>query len=355
MARSDLMIFLYYFIGAFFLSLLINMLFLKFAKTLGIRGNGDAIIRWGNLSKPSFGGISFYLVFLISFVAYFLFFSRGYELQDKRLIGLFIASSFAFLMGLADDAYNTRPLLKLFVQICCGIILVITDKYIILFDYPLWNYLLTIFWVVAVMNSINMLDNMDAIATIVSIVIISAILILIFLIQDFTDPNIIILTGILSSLLGFLIFNWHPSKLYMGDTGSQFLGIFLATMAIKYFWNNTSASNCPILSRQFIIVILAFIVPIIDTTVVVVNRLLKGRSPFVGGRDHTTHYLFFNGITERRIAILYGGISFFSLLLSIYIIHYISDWNYIHVILFSLYFLFLFGILFRVTRKNRYV
>lgn len=352
MGEHGVVVYVLYFIGMFCLSLLMNTLFLKFSKTLGIRNNGETVIRWGSLSKPSFGGISFYLVFLISFITYFLLFDQNQNLENTRLFGLFIACSLAFLMGLADDAYNTRPLLKFMVQILCGIILILFNGDIHLFDTPSWNYLLTIFWVVAIMNSINMLDNMDAITTIVSMVIIFVVLFMIFFMMEFSNAHIIILTGVLASLAGFLFFNWHPSKLYMGDTGSQFLGVFLATIGIKYFWNAPDASGNLEVSRQFLIVILAFTIPVIDTTVVVINRLLKGHSPFIGGKDHTTHHLFFNGFSEKRIAISYGAISFFSLSLVAYILHYIVEWKFIHIALFGGYFLLMFILLFRVTRKN---
>lgn len=352
MGEESFKICLFYFTGMFGLSLLINNLFLKFSKTLGIRNNNETIVRWGSLSKPSFGGISFYLSFLISFIVYFLLFDQNEEVQNKRLIGLFIACSLAFLMGLADDAYNTRPLLKFFAQVACGIILIMSDKYIIFFDNPAWNYLLTLFWVVAVMNSINMLDNMDAITTVVSMAIIFAILFMLFFTKDYSNAHIIILTGALASLSGFLFFNWHPSKLYMGDTGSQFLGILLATMGIKYFWNAPDMHGNLEVSRQFLIVALAFIIPAADTTTVIINRLLKGRSPFIGGKDHTTHHLFFNGVTERRIALLYAAISLVSLSLVVYILYYIDKWNNIYTGIFGGYFLLIFALLFRVTRKN---
>ena len=353
MNTEGVRIYIYYFIGMFITSLLINNLFLKFAKTLGIRNNSEeTVIRWGSLSKPSFGGISFYLTFLISFISYFLLFNQNGDLQNKRLFGLFIACSLAFFMGLADDAYNTRPMLKFFVQVLCGIILVVSGWFITLFETPFLNYLLTVFWIVAVMNSINMLDNMDAITTVVSMMIIFVVITIIFFTHDFPNSHIIILTGVLASLSGFLFFNWYPSKLYMGDTGSQFLGIFLAAIGIKYFWNAPDVNGNIIVSRQLLIVMLAFIIPTIDTTVVIINRLLKRSSPFVGGKDHTTHHLFFYGFSERRIAVLYGGISLLSLLFVIYIIQYLTMWNNMYLAAFGGYFLLIFVLLFRVTRKK---
>ena len=270
---------------------------------------------------------------------------------DNRLLGLLASCTLAFLLGLSDDAYNTRPLLKLIIQICCGLILISTGTHISIFENMYINYALSLFWVVALMNSINMLDNMDGITTIVSITIIMSALFILYLNKNGYSIHTIILIGVLSALIGFLFFNWHPAKMFMGDTGSQFLGLFLAAMGITYFWNTPDLHGELIQSKQFFVTILTFAIPIIDTTVVVINRLRKGKSPFIGGKDHTTHHFFFMGLTEKRIALMYAGICFVSMFFNYLIITYIQDWGYIHITLFSIYFLILFRFLYAPTRR----
>ncbi|MDQ3047610.1 MAG: undecaprenyl/decaprenyl-phosphate alpha-N-acetylglucosaminyl 1-phosphate transferase [Bacteroidota bacterium] len=341
-----------YFLATVILSFLINGLFLKFASTLGIRNPNETIIRWSPAVKPSLGGISFYLIFLLSVASYSIFFEHSQIILNKQLIGLLASCTLAFLMGLSDDAYNTKPFLKLIIQVCCAIILISTGTYISLFDQNYLNYILTVFWVVGLMNSINMLDNMDAITTVVSIIIIISALVILYINGDGYSIHIIILIGVLSALIGFLFFNWHPSKMFMGDTGSQFLGLFLAAMGITYFWNTPDTQGKLIQSKQFFVTILAFAIPIIDTTTVVINRLLKKKSPFIGGKDHTTHSLFYMGVTEKRIAILYAGICFTSLFFNLLIIKYIENWGYLHILLFSVYFISLFWLLYSPSRKN---
>ena len=340
-----------YFIGTVILSFLINGLFLKFASNLGIRNSSETIIRWSPSAKPSLGGISFYLIFLISVASYSIFFNQTRAVIDNRLLGLLASCTLAFLLGLSDDAYNTRPLLKLIIQICCGLILISTGTHISIFENMYINYALSLFWVVALMNSINMLDNMDGITTIVSITIIMSALFILYLNKNGYSIHTIILIGVLSALIGFLFFNWHPAKMFMGDTGSQFLGLFLAAMGITYFWNTPDLHGELIQSKQFFVTILTFAIPIIDTTVVVINRLRKGKSPFIGGKDHTTHHFFFMGLTEKRIALMYAGICFVSMFFNYLIITYIQDWGYIHITLFSIYFLILFRFLYAPTRR----
>ena len=339
---------------SFIFSFLINSLFLRFSKTLGIRDKKETVIRWASTSKPAFGGISFYIVFLLSFTSYSMFFESQEVLLNKKIVGLLGTATLAFMMGLADDAYNTRPFLKLFVQILCGTILCYSGIHIGIFPSMILNYLITIIWIIGIMNSVNMLDNMDSIAAIVSIFIFTTAAVLIYLSNVQNNIYFLILIGLIGSLSGFLIFNWHPSKLYMGDTGSQVIGLMLGAIGIIYFWNDSSSMNDSIsVSRQIIIVATAFILPISDTTIVVINRLSKRQSPFIGGRDHTTHNLFFRGITEKRIALLFAGLSLISIFFTLYILKFVSQWNYFYTIICSLYCILLFGLLFYPTKIKK--
>ncbi len=293
----------------FIFSLLINYILLRFAQTLGIRNKEEYQARWNSNAKPALGGISFYVIFLFSFIFTLLLphSDFGFNLQ---IVGILIAATLAFLMGLADDAFNTQPLLKFLTQVFCAFIIIFSGHSVVIFENQFINYLITIFWVVGIMNSINMLDNMDGITTIISIVIGLFIVALNISLFNTGSYSTTLNLGVLGALFGFLVYNFHPSKMFMGDTGSQFLGLFLAVMGIDNCWNSPNShliGGFPLLN--IILVILVFLIPLTDTFTVVFNRLRAGRSPFVGGKDHTTHHLFFKGITEKRIAILYFLIS----------------------------------------------
>ncbi|MCH7535882.1 MAG: undecaprenyl/decaprenyl-phosphate alpha-N-acetylglucosaminyl 1-phosphate transferase [Bacteroidetes bacterium] len=271
-------------------------------------------------------------------------------MRNIQFIGLLFTTTLAFLMGLADDAYNTKPLLKLFVQISCGVIFVITDTKIQLFSNQLLNSVCTVMWVVGIMNSINMLDNMDAITASVSAIIILAAIALIILKQDYSSIYLLIFIGVLASLIGFLFFNWHPSRMHMGDTGSQFLGLLLAFVGVTYFWNGEDIEGNKILSKQIISSLLIFIIPLSDTITVIINRMLNRKSPFVGGKDHTTHYLHYLGMSDRQIALGFTGITLISLMLSVFFINYIKTWSDTIIILFSIYIASVFGLLYYATK-----
>ena len=213
------------------------------------------------------------------------------------------------------------------------------------------NYIITIVWVVGIMNSLNMLDNMDAISTTVSIsIILSALTVMLFH-QEYNSVYFIIMIGVMASLAGFLFFNWHPSKMYMGDTGSQFLGVFLAAMGIRYLWNAEPPSGDLISARNLFLPIIVFLMPLIDTTTVVINRMSKGKSPFIGGKDHTTHALAYLGLSDRQVALVFWAVTLMSLLLVIIMEKYLKQWTHIYSVLFSAYILTMFSIFFYAARS----
>lgn len=300
------------------------------------------------MAKPAFGGIGFYLVFLLSISTYFIVFSSGEETFNLQLAGIIGAVSLGFLLGLADDAYNTIPLLKFLAQIACGLILIATGTHINFFESDWLNYFFSLLWVVGLMNSINMLDNMDAVATVASLTAIFSMIVAFFFHGADTDIYFFILLCTSVSSLAFLIFNWHPSKMFMGDTGSQFLGVFLAAFSIKLLWNlpmETASSNI----SPLLLPLLAFLIPLCDTTTVFINRLSKGSSPFIGGKDHTTHYLSYFGWKDPQIAMGIAGIGFVSLLGTFLLLYTNVPAIYLSIFLFF-YMAIVFGILFMLTR-----
>ncbi len=333
--QNNISLFIVITIGiTFIFSIVINSILLKFSQTLGIRQQSmQKEIRWNPSVRPSVGGISFFVIFLITFIILnFINNLLPLHYNNLKIIGVFIVCTIAFLMGLADDAYNTQPLLKFIAQLICGLVLYFTGTKINIFTNEAFNFGLTLFWVIGLMNSINMLDNMEGITTIVSIVTLIFAVVLNLNLNLILTPLPILSLGILGALLGFLVYNWHPAKMFMGDTGSQFLGAFLAVIGVDYCWNSFSLINNswfsvnPIL-MGFLSIALVFVLPLTDTITVSINRIKRGQSPFIGGKDHTTHHLFFKGITEKRIAILFCGIGLTGISLALnQILNYQLNW-----------------------------
>lgn len=343
-----------FFASSVIFSLMINILFLRFFKTLGIRNNSDGtIIRWGALSKPSIGGITFYIIFLLSLASYSILFEPNQDSFQLGFVGLLLSCGAGFIIGLADDAYNTRPWLKFGIQLLCGVILILTGISINIFSNELANYALTLFWVVGIMNSINMLDNMDGITATVSIGIIGNTIYRIIHNGDITNVHLLVLIGVFASLVAFLRFNWNPSKMYMGDTGSQFLGVFLAAMGIIYFWNDPYSTGNIATGKLIAATAMTFMLPILDTTVVVVNRISSGRSPFVGGKDHTTHSLALLGLSDRQVALVFVSLATISIGLNVVIEEFLGNWQHVYSFSFAIYFFSLLSFFFYTTRNKR--
>lgn len=341
------------FLLALCFTLLVNSLFMRFFRTFGIRENAPGLVRWNASSKPAFGGIGFFIVFLFAFAAFNVLFPQASDPFRPELLGLLAATGLGFLMGLADDAYDTRPVLKFLVQVACGLLLLATGTAVDLFHVPLLDQIFTVLWVVGMMNAINMLDNMDAITSVVSLAILAAALLMQLLTGAAADMNAVVMIAVCGALGGFLFFNWYPSRMYMGDTGSQFLGVLLAFVGIRFFWNAPSIEGRWEQDRQVVSAVVVFLLPIVDTSVVTINRLLKGRSPFVGGRDHTTHHLSYAGYSDGQVALIFIGLSLLHVFLTFVMCRYIPVWSGLYTALFGGYALALFLTLFILTRRTR--
>lgn len=184
---------------------------------------------------------------------------------------------------------------------------------------------------------------MDGITASVSIVILLGLISIVIIGAEILDLNIVyILLAVVASLVGFLYHNWSPAKMYMGDAGSQFLGIFLAVFSIVLIWNVRDVNGTEFQFRQFVLPALLFIIPLIDTITVTFRRLMKGQSPFIGGKDHTTHHLVYFGLKERSVAGLYILINSVSVIIFLYNYYNRQGWNYMVTMISALFFVIIF-------------
>jgi len=284
-----------------------------------LKKNNDKGERWATQRKPIIGGIGFFILFIFSGLYYFLLISKKIE-TNIEFLTLLLICSLGFFSGLWDDLKGSTPRIKLLIQLIIGLIIISTGYGITSFNSNWLNYPMTLFWVVSLMNSINMLDNMDAITTSVSGVIIASLIGIELYLFGNTTFYTYLCIGVLISLIVFLKWNWNPSKMYMGDNGSQFLGAFLAFIGIKILWNNNISINLEFPIKEVVAVLLSFIVMISDTATVTINRLRAGKSPFIGGKDHTTHHLSYLGLTERQVAFTFIGISILANCCAFYIL-----------------------------------
>lgn len=208
-------------------------------------------------------------------------------------------------MGLWDDLRGLEPWPRLVAQTFTGIIvaviLTLTDTMGFAFGNDYLNYFITVIWIVGVTNSINFFDNHDGGAAGTVAVITLFLFFIAYDRQQILVSALAIVTA--GATAGFLIWNRHPAKIYMGDAGSLFLGIIVSVLTIRL--------NPGVIPTYKSLTIPLFLMatPILDTTVAVTSRLYRGISPFQGGRDHLSHRLMRKGLNRRTTAFTLWGLA----------------------------------------------
>jgi UDP-GlcNAc:undecaprenyl-phosphate GlcNAc-1-phosphate transferase len=249
--------------------------------------------RWHKKPTAMLGGVAIWISVVI---AYFAFIPR-----TPHGLVIIAASTFLFLVGLVDDFLHTKPYQKLIGQVMGSAFVIYYGMSLPWTSYSALNVAITIFWLIGVTNAVNLLDNMDGLATGIA-VIASGFLALSFLSTDQLTEALMLMT-FAGALLGFLVYNSNPASIFMGDSGSMFIGFFLASSALVNVSGGRSRSLLPVLA----VPILVLFIPIFDTTFVTILRKFSGRAASRGGRDHTSHRLVALGMSERHaVWMLYG-------------------------------------------------
>jgi UDP-GlcNAc:undecaprenyl-phosphate GlcNAc-1-phosphate transferase len=237
--------------------------------------------RWHRHPVPLLGGIA-----IAAAVAVGILTVAG----PTRLGPLLLYSGLMFALGFADDLRRLRPLPKLCAQ------LVITALFLALVPAPpltgvaFIDAALAVIWLVGIPNAFNLLDNMDGLAA--GVAVIAGVCYLGILLPAGDAPLTAALCAFAGAVGGFLIYNFQPATIFMGDGGSFFIGSFLAGAAVL-------ADGGPRTGSIAAVPILILLIPILDTTFVTLTRRWAGRSPFAGGRDHTSHRIVGLGVSER--------------------------------------------------------
>ncbi len=275
--------------------------------------------RWHRRPTPAIGGVAIYLGFGIALgVGYLLapgvasalaYVPPQAVLRWTPFEGLLFAGTLVFLVGLVDDLVHLSPVQKLAGQVAAAVLLVLSGVGVWLTGHYLVDAALSVLWFVAMTNAMNLLDNMDGLAAGVSAI--AGVYLSVIFVLDGEWGLVLLSLAFTASLLGFLAHNYPPARIFMGDSGSLFLGLFLAGLSL---------SPAPGLSRSLFAVVaapaLVLAIPILDTTLVTVGRMLEGRPISQGGKDHTSHRLVALGVSEERalwilwtLAIVGGAIS----------------------------------------------
>ncbi len=334
-------------------SYLLNLLMYKYSRTIDTQYKDENIVRWASTTKPTVGGISFYICFMLAGIVFLMTQRHNLAIDRSFLVTLGVVT-LGFFVGLHDDAFETKPLIKFLGQVSCALLLIGFDMGINLFDFWPVDHFLTLFWVVGIMNSINLLDNMDGVTGTVALTIVLATILRIAVFGGSAeiDPFLFTLIASVGSYVGFLMLNWKPSKIYMGDTGSQFLGALLAVIGIKFFWNFEYLDHTVTWSVRAIVPVMIFLVPMMDTTFVTISRIMRGQSPFVGGKDHLTHHMTYLGVPDKWVPFVLGLVSMASGSLAVFGLRYLLTWSAWQTAIFIAYIVVTFIIFFKLYKKG---
>jgi UDP-GlcNAc:undecaprenyl-phosphate GlcNAc-1-phosphate transferase len=229
-----------------------------------------------------------------------VFTSISIDFKNQFFLGLILPSLAIAFIGLLDDLYQLPPWPRFIAQSGVGVItslmLYLSDGGVQLFDNPWINGFLTSLWVVTIINALNFMDNMDGLATSLSIVISLSLFILSYLNDQYLVAALCM--AVVAACVGFLFWNRRPASIYLGDAGALYLGFLLAAISIRVDVNNDSELI------RVLVPLLIFAIPVIDITQVVISRVVKGKSPFEGGRDHLSHLLLNKGLNEGKVLAL---------------------------------------------------
>ncbi len=287
---------------AFAISVVVTLTVRWFARRYGFVAK-PKVDRWHKKPTAMMGGVAIYLTTVSA--------SLIFLPPTNDLLVILLGSSFLFLVGLLDDVIHIKPYQKLIGQVIGAVIVVGYGLVLPWTESQIINISLTVFWLIGITNAVNLLDNMDGLAA--GIATIAALALGLVLYANGQTYELILLSAFIGALLGFLVFNFNPASIFMGDCGSMFIGFFLASSVLLNQFGGRSRSIMAVLA----VPVLTLFVPIFDTTLVTILRKIRGLPASQGGRDHTSHRLVALGLNERSavlllyaLAVIAGGIAF---------------------------------------------
>ena len=244
---------------------------------------------------PRMGGLGIFLGFLTSF----LIFGE----MEPQIRGILIGAVIIVILGIVDDIKALKALPKFFTQIVAAIIVVVHGcriEHVLGWELPLWlSYGATVIWIVCLTNAVNFIDGLDGLAAGVSAISAGSMLVVALLLVP--DPNAkisaLILAAILGGCIGFIPYNFNPASIFMGDTGSTFLGFMLASVSVFGLFKTYTMIS-------FAVPFLVLGLPLFDICFAVIRRLLKGQSPMHADRGHVHHRLIDMGFSQRQAVMI---------------------------------------------------
>ena len=314
------------FLGIFFLSLLASFVLTRYVRDFATaRGWVASPTQERHLHKsplPRLGGVAIFLSFSVSVGAAVLLTMHSphaHSFPLKTLLTILIPAALVFLLGVYDDIRGVGPYFKFGVQGIAGALLYFGGLRIVNIPvlsgthvFPWFVGLpLTVLWVLAITNAFNLIDGLDGLAA--GSALFSTLVAFVVALQGGQSLVTVMTIALAGAILGFLRFNFNPATIFLGDSGSLFIGFLLSAMALE------GAQKAPTIVAVAIPVV-SFGLPILETALSIVRRLIAGRPVFTADREHIHHKLLQHGMTHRQVVILLYGVSAIFALLSLFLL-----------------------------------
>lgn len=277
------------FVAAFLTSILITPLIIKLAHKVGAVDQPN-YRKVHERVMPRLGGLA---IFCGVIAGYFV---GG--LYNAKITGITVGALIVIVLGVLDDKFELSAKTKLFGQLMAAAAVVgsglmidfITIPFVGTFDLGLWSYPVTVFWIIAIMNAINLIDGLDGLSAGISAIVIGTIAIL----AGLAGKSLILMLSLilLGSTIGFLFHNFHPAKIFMGDTGSLFLGYSISILSLLGLYKSVTLFS-------FIVPIIILGVPIFDTTYAIIRRIVNKKPISSPDKSHLHHRLLALGLSHR--------------------------------------------------------
>ena len=249
--------------------------------------------RMHKIPIPRMGGLAIFFAFLIAVLCF-----AGI---DRELRGILLGATIIVVLGILDDILTLNALPKFAVQIVAAVIAVLHGcriEHFMGFRLATWlSYPVSVIWIVAITNAVNFIDGLDGLAAGVSAISAGSMLVVALLVPDYNSA--ILLAAIVGACAGFIPYNFNPAKIFMGDTGSTFLGFMLSSISIYGLFKMYAIIS-------FAVPFLVLGLPIFDICFAVIRRVSKGQSPMHADRGHVHHRLIDMGFSQKQaVAIAY--------------------------------------------------
>jgi UDP-GlcNAc:undecaprenyl-phosphate GlcNAc-1-phosphate transferase len=285
------------------LSLIATPIVIRFAVRIGALDVPKDERRVHKTPMPLIGGLAMHFAFIITALVYMP--------MTRQIIGILLGGTFIMICGLIDDIKPLRPRVKLILQIIGAVILVyfgVRIKFVTnpfdsvngMSDMGWLSVPATIFWIVGVTNAFNLIDGLDGLAA--GIASISCITLFVISLINGRMTAALLTAALAGSTMGFLPYNFNPAKIFMGDTGAQFLGFVLAAISIQGAIKSAAAI-------VITVPILALGLPIYDTLIAMIRRFINKRPVMEGDRGHLHHKLLDMGLSQKQAVLVMYFIS----------------------------------------------